>query len=83
MIGERFAPVASSIALTAGSTPAFAQADTMLQTSDGDTEISDIVVTVQRRSERVQDVLDISSFGSYGFFYNEPRTVGVTLNYKM
>lgn len=31
----------------------------------------------------LQDVIDISSFGSYGFFYNEPRTIGVTLSYKM
>jgi len=47
MIGERYASVASSIARTAGSTPAFAQADATLQTSNGDTEISDVVVTVQ------------------------------------
>jgi iron complex outermembrane recepter protein len=31
----------------------------------------------------LQDVSDVSSFGNYLLFYNEPRTFGVTLHYNM
>jgi iron complex outermembrane receptor protein len=30
----------------------------------------------------LQDAIDVSSFGSFGLFYNEPRTVGATLSFK-
>jgi iron complex outermembrane receptor protein len=30
----------------------------------------------------VQDMFDVSSFGSFAIFYNEPRTAGITIGYR-
>ncbi len=43
----------------------------------------DISVWVRNLTDEryLQDVIDVSSLGSFGLFYNEPRTFGVTVSY--
>jgi iron complex outermembrane recepter protein len=43
----------------------------------------DVALWVQNLTDRryLQDVIDVSSLGAYGLFYNEPRTFGITVSY--
>ncbi len=51
--------------------------------SDSETGLRAAVFVKNIFDERVvQDMFDVSSFGSFAIFYNEPRTAGITLGYK-
>lgn len=43
----------------------------------------DVSLWVRNLTDRrfLQDVIDVSSLGSFGLFYNEPRTFGLTVSY--
>lgn len=63
---------------------AYTIANAEIGISDNQSGLSATIFVKNLTEKRfVQDVIDVSSFGNFGLFYNEPRTIGATISYKL